>query len=1316
MPQEVPAPQGPAFTLAADDRRAEPALESMQTVRGIVGIVRVGGDAAEVVRLEPRGGEIHHRVRVKPGRSPDRVARLGRSAHHVEGVSRGGADQDRGQQHVLVKRCAGPHRSTAADLRGVPRGGREVGAERKAALRRPLDHGGRYRVQCPGGMFAGQFPQGPSLPIAAADGPAMIAVRRPVALAAYVGEGHDIFPPVRSRRGAEDAAGVEAVAPQLGKAECAERAHELAVDGGAIGPGTERGRAGEVGVPRPAAQPAAGRDAEGDRPDALRVMPAAIERFPEWRADAESRGGMEEAGVEPRDQVAPVAGGFVIEMPAVCGVGRSGSRHAGARDKFRALSAIGGSRGSALATVVAMSRPSREMDRSLLRGLAWTGAIRWGSQLLSWGGTVIVARLLSPSDYGLAGMAAIYTGFTQLLCEAGLSAALLRRRDEDPVARAQLGGFAALLGIVCCVLSMLAAIPLAAFFGQPAVREVVMVSSLGFVTRGMQVLPRALMARELDFRRLAWIDGAEATAMSVATLGLAVGGAGVWALVLGNLSGGLIGAVLSFWWRPVRLEWPRQVGAIASDVVFGGKVLGAQLSWYAYSNADFTMIGRMLGARALGTYTLAWTLANLPVDRISSIVVRVIPAYFASLSHDRPELRRQLLRVSEGLAMITFPACIGLALVAPDLVSVVLGPTWRLAVAPLQVLAVIAAMRSVFVLAAPILVFTGQVQQNLWYNVLLMLILPAAFGFASRWGILAVALVWILVYPFFASIFLFRHALRAVHVTWAAYLGALRVPLTATAVMAAAVWGFHLPAVRLHSGVIHLVAEVATGALVYTAMTLLLAGRRVGAIISLLRGTAPPPDEEGAHEPPPPSPRRLILVSWHFPPDPAVGGLRWQKLARFAHERGWSVDVVTRDPGGLTHADGERVADLPTGIRRHPVAVPPVGLADLPVRVWTRFRSRPTVTTNGGRAPGVVSVESIPSRLLSWWPRHVRDLGRHYFAWRERRIGRAWGAAAAREVRELLRERSADAIVSCGPPHPPHVAIAREADRAGIPFVLDLRDPWSLLQRIPEAVASPLGRALARIDERAAIDTAALVVVTSDRHRDALRAVHPARAGRIITVRNGSDDDPLPAPSPGEKFVIGYAGSVYLDRDPSALFRAAGRLIRERQLTPDRFGIEFMGHVRTHDGVSLEEIARREGVADHLALHPPAPRTAAFAFLARTSLLVLLPQDSDYAIPAKLFEYVRFPAWILALTAPESAMGEVLRGTSARLVPPDDAQGIYLALRDAFEAHLRGDHPVPVEQERPLHRRYEARVLFEALERLDDEQATRFAAVEGQVA
>jgi glycosyltransferase involved in cell wall biosynthesis len=330
---------------------------------------------------------------------------------------------------------------------------------------------------------------------------------------------------------------------------------------------------------------------------------------------------------------------------------------------------------------------------------------------------------------------------------------------------------------------------------------------------------------------------------------------------------------------------------------------------------------------------------------------------------------------------------------------------------------------------------------------------------------------------------------------------------------------------------------------------------------------------------------------------------------------------------------------------------------------------------------------------------------RAYTAWSLIARERAWARDARGLGRSLAGPSRHRLIVSCGPPHWADHEAARHLARAErIPWVLDLRDPWSLIERLVISLASPLWLRLAARAEARALRAAALVVMNTEIARDAMRVRHPALAGRIEAVLNGVDEDPLPAPpSAGDerarRFLVAYAGTVYLDRDPRGLFRAAAKLIAEIGVGPERFGIELMGDAPAG---AVEALAAEEGIARYVRVHPPGPRQAAAAFLARAAVLLSLPQDSHLALPSKIFEYMRYDAAILALAAPGSATAELLRGTGADVVAPHDVETITAALRARYREFEAGRRPAPLAASGRFGRRAQADRLFDAIERIAD--------------
>ena len=490
--------------------------------------------------------------------------------------------------------------------------------------------------------------------------------------------------------------------------------------------------------------------------------------------------------------------------------------------------------------------PSSQLDRSLVHGIAWTSVIRWVTQLLSWVITLFVAHLLAPSDYGLVGMALIYFGLAQLLCDAGLTGAIVQVRGLQERQLASIGTVAGVVGIVLCGVTLCTAPYVAGFFREGRVSGILMVLSLTFPIRSLQILPRGLMARDLQFRTLAIIDGIESLVVMSTTLVMALAGAGYWSLVGGPIVGTVTSTSLCFWWRPHRLAIPRDVETLRPALRMGWHLLVSGIAWYAYSNADFTVVGRVLGTSALGAYTLAWTIASVPVDRISSLVSRVTPAFFAAVQTDPPSLRRYLALLTEGLAFVTLPLCLGLFLTAHDFVDAFLGPRWSEVTLPLQLLALYAALRSVALLAPQVLISTGRSGRNMMFSVTALIILPPVFYFGTRWGTAGVAMGWVTVYPVLVVVSFLRYALEAIEMRWRAYLASLVPAATASAAMMLAVWLGRMATpgawgIRPKFGL-----EVAAGVIGYCGLAWAAHRGRITSLITMLKARGSTPQGEPA--------------------------------------------------------------------------------------------------------------------------------------------------------------------------------------------------------------------------------------------------------------------------------------------------------------------------------------------------------------------------------------------------------------------------------------------------------------------------------------
>ena len=387
-----------------------------------------------------------------------------------------------------------------------------------------------------------------------------------------------------------------------------------------------------------------------------------------------------------------------------------------------------------------------KLDRSFISGVAWTGAAKWSTQLFTWAATLVAARLLTPDDYGLVGMGGVYLNLILLMTEFGLGSAIVTLKNLSESQVAQIHTLSVLLGLAGFLISCIVATPLGVFFAAPDLPNIVTVLGFGFIINSFQTVPSALLQKEHRFKALSIIGAIRGVVQSAAVVTFAWLGFRYWSLVLGVLLGHTVGTSLTFMVRRHRLAPPR-LSSLAQAMRFSGEVLVSRLSWYAYSNSDFVIAGRLLGKTALGSYNLAWTLAMLPLEKVTTLIGSVTPAFYAAINEDNNALRRYLLRPIEAITLLLFPSMLGLSLVANDAVLAVLGNQWEASIQPLQLLSLYVCVRSIMPLFPQVLTATGDTGFVMWNEIVSMVVLPAALLWGSRWGITGIAAAWVISYP-----------------------------------------------------------------------------------------------------------------------------------------------------------------------------------------------------------------------------------------------------------------------------------------------------------------------------------------------------------------------------------------------------------------------------------------------------------------------------------------------------------------------------------------------------------------------------------------
>jgi PST family polysaccharide transporter len=428
----------------------------------------------------------------------------------------------------------------------------------------------------------------------------------------------------------------------------------------------------------------------------------------------------------------------------------------------------------------------------------------------------------------------IPVGFLRLVEDFGIDAVLVQNRDMSDDRIRRLGGFVLLVGVCGMVLLTLGSPLAASYFGEPTLAPIVAWASLLILFDALQVVPRAMLQRQLRFRALAGVYVVQVAVTSIALVSIAYSGHGYLALLFNNISGAAAATVLLFALSPTWFRWPGALSDLRVPLFQGWRMLVSRMAWYACANVDSTAVGRSLGKDALGNYQFALTFSTIAVQELSGLITRVAPGIFSATQKDLPALRRYFLLLTEGLTCLAFPMCAGIALTADVLVMATIGPGWSGVVGPLRGLCLYSALIVSQVLVSQVLVWTGQFRANMWINVLSLFVTPLVAFTGARYSTTAVA--WALVAGWapaaLPGVFI---ALRTMKMPLPDYLRSLRPALVGCALMSVVVLAVRSLLPNDLPPIVSLGIQALSGAAAYFAVLALLFRNRMRTLYELIR-------------------------------------------------------------------------------------------------------------------------------------------------------------------------------------------------------------------------------------------------------------------------------------------------------------------------------------------------------------------------------------------------------------------------------------------------------------------------------------------------
>ena len=309
------------------------------------------------------------------------------------------------------------------------------------------------------------------------------------------------------------------------------------------------------------------------------------------------------------------------------------------------------------------------------------GAVAITAQALKFiitiGATSILARLLTPQDYGLIGMVAFVTAFVSLYKDLGLAAATIQRPEISFDQISTLFWINVSLSVAVGLFTAAIAPFVSWFYGEPRLTSITVITAVGFIISGIAVQHEALLRRQMRYFALAAIGLVSLIVGYVVAILMAWKGFHYWALVGSQLAFVFTGTVITLTvcrWRP---GMPKKDTGVRSMLRFGGNFTGFSTINFFSRNLDNLLIGRVWGAQQLGIYSRAYQLMMLPIDQINEPISSVAIPSLSRLTDSDTAYRRAYLRMLEKVALLTMPA-VALMIVTSDwIVAIVLGPQWR---------------------------------------------------------------------------------------------------------------------------------------------------------------------------------------------------------------------------------------------------------------------------------------------------------------------------------------------------------------------------------------------------------------------------------------------------------------------------------------------------------------------------------------------------------------------------------------------------------------------------------------------------------------
>lgn len=476
------------------------------------------------------------------------------------------------------------------------------------------------------------------------------------------------------------------------------------------------------------------------------------------------------------------------------------------------------------------------INKKIKSGLFWVFVNQGGNQVIQFVISIVLARLIAPSEFGLISMVIFFTGFADVFKNLGMGAALIQKSDVDDRDYSTVFWLYLGLGFLLFTIFFLSAGIIADFYENSNLVSLTRLMSISFLISAFTGVPATIVLKKMNFRLRTKISITTLLIGPIVSFPLAYWGYGAYAIVFASLVKEIFSAI--YYWLTVKW-YPKFIFSkekFKSLFKFGGLASLNGILFYVYRNVDNLIIGRMVGEQGLGLYSRAYGLMMLPISRISESVKTVLFPALSQIKENNEKMRQIYYRSIRSTAFVVFPLMFGLSFIAEPFVLFVYGSQWQGMIPILKILSLLGAFQSVKTFNGTIIYAKGKLLLDTKIFLVTVPLFICAFIWGAKWnGIYGVAICYAGV-SFLTMWYEIYLTLKLIDGSFLFFLKNLVPPLVFSLVMLLGLWIVRGCLSVYYQGYsVQLLVEVGVGVVIYYSANAIFKPKVYSEFLSLIK-------------------------------------------------------------------------------------------------------------------------------------------------------------------------------------------------------------------------------------------------------------------------------------------------------------------------------------------------------------------------------------------------------------------------------------------------------------------------------------------------